>query len=164
MHVPAPSSVTTAAVAEPPVVVVSPAIEHTAGVVVENATTKPEFAVAVMPNAALPNVLVVNALNVIDWAVLLMVSELDVTEESPVAEKVIVYAPPAPVIFMPLNVATPDDVFAVVPASEPADGPLAFDAVTVVTGCPVITFPEASTTRTTGCVAKFVPTPTPPTG
>lgn len=134
MHVPAPSSVTTAAVAEPPVVVVSPATEHTAGVVVENATTKPELAVAVMPNAASPNVLVVNALNVIDWVVLLMVSELDVTEESPVAEKVIVYVPPAPVIFMPLNVATPDDVDAVVPDSDPPEGPLAIVAVTVVTG------------------------------
>lgn len=72
--------------------------------------------------------------------------------------------PPAPLIFMPLNVATPDEVLAVAPPSEPADGPLAIAAVTVVVGCPVITLPDASTTRTTGCVEKFVPTPTPPTG
>lgn len=42
--------------------------------------------------------------------------------------------PPTPVIFMPLNVATPEDVEAVVPANDPPDGPLATVAEIVVVG------------------------------
>jgi len=89
VHVPAPSKVTTAAVvAGDPVFVESPATEHTEAVVELNATTKPEFAVAVIRNAESPNVLVESELNVMACAVLLMVSELEVTDDKPEAENV----------------------------------------------------------------------------
>ena len=89
VHVPAPRRVTTAAVvAGVPVFVVSPATEQTAGVVVENATTKPESALAVIPNDAPPKVFVEIEPNVMVCAVLLTVSEFEVTDPSPSAENV----------------------------------------------------------------------------
>lgn len=89
MHDPAPSNVTTAAVrAGDPVFVTSPATEQTVGVVELNATTSPEFAVAVIPNAGSPKFFEASELKEIDCAVLLMTTDPDVTDDSPGAEKV----------------------------------------------------------------------------
>jgi len=135
VHVPAPRRVMVAAVlAGDPVFVVSPATEHTDGVVVEKATTRPEFAVAVVPKAEPPNVLLVIDAGLIDCEVRLTVNVDDVTELRPVAENVTVKSPPALFILKPLKVATPEDVEAVVTGSTPNIEPDAIVAVTVVVG------------------------------
>ena len=156
VQVPAPNKVTTAPV-EPAVAVVLPVTEHTAGVVVEKATTRPDEVDAETPNAAPPNVLFESDPNVIVCDERVTVNDDDVAEVSPGEENVAVKLPPAPLTLRPLNVATPDDAVAVLLDSDPNDEPVAIEAVTSVVESDVLTFPAESTTRTTGWVARAEP-------
>ena len=117
---------------------------------------------AEIPNAASPNVLPVNAPNVIVCDVRLILNDDDVTDARPGAENVKVKLPPAPFTFRPLKVATPDDAEMKSLPKLAKDEPEAIVAVTV--GAVETTFPPESTTFTTGCVPNAAPIATPPTG
>lgn len=81
----------------------------------------------------------------------------DVTEVRPPAEKVRVKFPSAPFTVRPLKVATPDAAVRVLPVRLADPEPDAIDAVIRVEESDVLTFPAASTTRTTGCVERATP-------
>ena len=65
--------------------------------------------------------------------------------------------PPAPLTVKPLKVATPDAAVLVLLARLADPDPDAIVAVISVDESDVLTFPAASTTRTTGCVDSAVP-------
>jgi hypothetical protein len=103
---------------------------------------------AEIPNAASPNVLPVNAPNVIVCAVRLILKDDDVTLRVP-SENVKVKAPPALFTARPVKVATPATAAFDALARAADDEPDAIVAVTVGVS-PVLTLPAESTTLTTG--------------
>jgi hypothetical protein len=89
-----------------------------------------------------------------------IVNDADVTLVSPGLANVSVRSPAVPEMLSAVNVATPPTEGTVlVPPSVPP--PVAIDAETDAVD-PVTTFPAASRTSTTGCVASGVPTGAPP--